>query len=109
MDQAAVTRARAGIARRGHLVGFKRGALRVDVKAIVRGYSPSQLAPGITVGKRELIVSAQDLEAAGYDVPLRKGDWAYFGEDLDIPAHIDSVDVDHREYQGCYEVTVTGN
>ena len=113
MNLPSAQRAQAAIGRRGHLISLRRGmgdgAQRADVKAIVWGYSPDQLTPGITVGTRRLIVSRLDLEAAGFPVPPDKGDWIHLGEAFGIPTHVDAVDVDHREHQGCYDVTVKGN
>jgi hypothetical protein len=108
MNAAAEKRARDGINRRGHILSFRRGNARADVKAISCGYAPDRLVPGITVGTRHLVVSVLDLQAAGFPVPLRKGDRVYFGAALDVPTTIGSVDPDHREYQGCLDISVTG-
>lgn len=82
---------------------------RADVKATVHGYAPAELVNGITVGSRNVIVSRLDLAAAGFPVPPIKGDRIYLGDGLDIPTTIQSVDEDHREYQGCYEIVTKGS
>lgn len=113
MDQAAADRARGSINRVGHVVSFRRMTpqtveSRADVKAVVAGYAPEQLVNGVTDGSRSVVVSKLDLVAAGFPVPPIKGDRLYLGDNLDIPTTIDAVDVDHREYQGCYEIRTKG-
>jgi hypothetical protein len=83
-------------------------AARADVKAIVSGYVPSEMVNGITSGSRKIIVSRLDLEDAGYPVPLKKGDRIYLGAGLDVPTTIQTVDEDHREYLGCYDIVTQG-
>ncbi|WP_027578476.1 hypothetical protein [Bradyrhizobium sp. Ai1a-2] len=83
-------------------------ANRADVKVVAKGYAPGELAPGITVGVRKLIVSRLDLEDAGFPVPPVKGDRIFFGANLDVATTIDAVDADHREYLGCYDITTSG-
>ncbi|TAI67581.1 hypothetical protein [Bradyrhizobium sp. Leo170] len=117
MNTAGTARARRAIQRRGHVVSFRRMTKtnpqtvvsRADVKVVAKGYAPGELAPGITVGVRKLIVSRLDLETNGFPVPPVKGDRIFFGANLDVPATIDAVDEDHREYLGCYDITVSGN
>lgn len=111
MDAAGAARARRGISRRGHKVSFRRGlpaTNTADVFAVVQGYGPGELVNGITSGTRHIIVSRLDLEAAGYPVPPKKGDRIYLGEALDIPTTIKSVDPDHREFLGCYDIVADG-
>lgn len=115
MDAAGAARARRGIRRRGHLVGFRRvtrgveTGTRADVKAVIEGYAPTELVNGITAGTRHLIVSKLDLEEAGFPVPPVKGDRIFLGPGLDVPTTIGSVDADHREFLGCYDIVTTGN
>ncbi len=115
MDAAGAARARRGIKRRGHVISFRRlnrvGAVlnRADVKAVSAGYAPTELVNGVTAGTRHLIVSRLDLEAAGFPVPPVKGDRIFFGAALDVETTIGSVDIDHREYLGCYDIVTTGN
>lgn len=116
MDTAGAARARRGINRRGHTVSFRRMTAtlpqtvvaRADIKAVAHGYTPDQFVVGITAGTRSLIVSQLDLEAAGYPVPPVKGDRIYLGKNLDQPTTIKSVDPDHREYLGCYDIVTEG-
>ncbi|MCP1852799.1 MULTISPECIES: hypothetical protein [unclassified Bradyrhizobium] len=110
MDAAAAARARRGINRRGHMVRFKRakGGATAQVKAVIEGYSPDEYVNGITAGTRHLIVSVLDLQAQGFPVPVAKGDNIYLGPNLDWPTTVQTVDTDHREYQGCYEIVTSG-
>ncbi|WP_454629536.1 hypothetical protein [Bradyrhizobium cenepequi] len=117
MDRAGAARARRGIQRRGHVASFRRMtksnpqtvANRADVKVVAEGYAPAELAAGVTIGIRKLIVSRLDLEDEGFPVPPVKGDRVFFGAALDVPTTIIAVDQDHREYLGCYDITVSGN
>lgn len=116
MNRAAATRARAGIDRRGELVSFRRMSSgsqqtilnQADVKATVAGYAPVELVNGITSGSRKVIVSRLDLEALGFPVPPKKGDRIYLGKVFENATTIASVDPDHREYNGCYDIVTTG-
>lgn len=116
MDIAAASRAQASIDRVGQVVSFRRmtsttpqtATARADVKASVRGYAPDELVNGITAGSRRIIVSKLTLQAAGYPVPLVKGDRIYIGDTFEKSTTIQSVDPDHREYAGCYEIVTTG-
>ncbi|MBR0945951.1 hypothetical protein [Bradyrhizobium liaoningense] len=106
-------RAQAGISRRGEVVSLRRWtggavAARADVRATVQGYDSTELVTGITAGSRRVIISRLDLEAADFPAPSAKGDRIYLGSSLDIPTHIETVDADRREYQGCYEITTAG-
>lgn len=114
MNTASAARARASINRVGQVVSFRRMSStlpqsvvnQADVKATVAGYTPEELVNGITQGSRKIIVSRLDLEAAGFPVPLKKGDRAVL--DGNRPTTIESVDPDHREYMGCYDLVVSG-
>ena len=116
MDVAAAARARRGIKRRGHTVSFRRmgktlpltPTATADVKAVVEGYSLTELVNGITSGSRKVIVSRLDLEDAGFPVPPMKDDRIYLGPGLDQQTTIVSVDADHREYQACYDIVTSG-
>ncbi len=113
MDVSAAARARASIDRVGHTVTFKRVVGKIpnhttvtkDVKAVVSGYKPEELVGGITAGSRKIIVSALALSAAGYAVPVVKGDYVIsLGKEMIV----ETVDLDHREYLGCYDIVATG-
>lgn len=114
-NAASSARARAAINRRGELVsvrrlgsGTPRAILnRADVKAIVAGYSPVELVNGITQGSRRVILSQLDLDAAGFP-PLKKSDWIYLGDTFQSQTAIQGIDPDHREYQGCLDISVLG-
>lgn len=106
MNAAAAARARRGINRRGHEVQFKRGATSATVKIVGEDWRPEELGPGVTSGKRKIIVSKLDLEEQAFPVPPENGDYVVFGEAYST---IESVDVDRREYQGAYEITVSGD
>ncbi|MBR1071207.1 hypothetical protein ABIF65_003693 [Bradyrhizobium japonicum] len=116
MNQAAADRAREAINRVGRTISIRRMkgtpqtvVSRADVKATVRNYTPEDLAPGITAGMRQIIVSKLDLIAAGFAIPVIKGDRILLGDAFEIPTTVDAVDQDHREYQGCYEIRATGS
>jgi hypothetical protein len=116
MDDAAAERARVGINRRGHMASFRRmtktlpqtAAYRADVKIVAQGYKIDELTNGMTVGSRSIIVSKLDLIAAGFPVPLMKLDRIYLGENFDRWTTIQSVDEEHREYNGCYDIVTEG-
>jgi hypothetical protein len=116
MNVAGAARARRGLRRRGHKVSFRRmtttlpqaAANTADVFAVIEGYGPGELVNGITSGTRHLIVSRLDLEDAGFPVPPKKGDRIYLGAALDLPTTIKTVDPDHREYLGCYDIVTEG-
>lgn len=113
MNSASAARARDGISRRGHVVSFRRMTKtlpltiqsQADVKAIVEGYSPEEFAPGITAGTRKIIVSILDLRDAGFPLPVTKLDNVYIGG---LKTTIQTIDPDHREYQGCLEIVTEG-
>lgn len=115
MNPASAKRARDAIRRRGELVSVRRMtstlpstvANRADVKATVRGYVPAELVNGITIGSRRVIISQLDLHAAGYPT-IRKGDRIYLGKTFETPTTIMTVDPDHREYQSCFDISVSG-
>lgn len=115
MNLAAASRARASINRVGQPVSFRRMtstlpqtvAHQADVKATPAGYTPEELAAGITQGKRKLVVSKLDLEAQGYPVPPVKGDRVYL-DGVTKPTTVETVDPNHREYMGCYDIVVSG-
>ncbi|MCK1577804.1 hypothetical protein [Bradyrhizobium sp. 174] len=117
MDQAAADRAREAINRVGQIISVRRmtkttpqtATSRADIKAAVRNYTPEEMVNGVTAGMRLITVSKLDLAAAGFPNPPIKGDRIYLGDALAIPTTIDTVDPDHREYQGCYEIRTTGN
>ncbi|MHC2503873.1 hypothetical protein ACVI8K_010850, partial [Bradyrhizobium barranii subsp. barranii] len=112
MDQAAADRAREAINRRGQVISIRRMtkttpqtvASRADLKATVRNYTPDELVKGITAGMRLITVSKLELAAKGFPIPPVKGDRIYLGDAFVTPTTIDTVDPDHREYQGCYEL-----
>lgn len=79
---------------------------QADVKATPAGYTPEELAAGITQGRRKLVVSKLELEAKGFPVPPKKGDRVVL--DGNRVTTIETVDPDHREYNGCYDIAVTG-
>ncbi len=116
MNAAAAGRARASIGRSGELISVRRMSTgtpqtviaRADVKATVRGYAPVELVNGITSGSRRVIVSLLDLTAAGFPLPVKKNDRIYLGALFDTATTIQSVDPDHREFQGCLEISTTG-
>jgi hypothetical protein len=45
----------------------------VTVRARITGYTPQELASGIMQGNRKAILSAEDVEASGFPLPIRKG------------------------------------
>ncbi len=114
MNAAEAARARASINRVGNAVSFRRMtstnpqtvAYQADVKATVTGYAPAELVNGITQGSRKIIVSRLDLEAEGFPVPPKKGDRIHLSDNR--VTTITSVDPDHREYLGCYDIVVSG-
>lgn len=116
MNAASATRARDAVRRRGHVISVRRMtatlpqaiAARADVTAIVSGYAPTELVNGVTSGTRRVIVSMLDLEAAGFPLPLLKGDRIYLGASFNYATTIQAVDADHREFTGCYDVTTNG-
>lgn len=116
MNTASAERARDALARVGKLISVRRMTTslpqtvvaRADVRAIVKGYQPVELVNGITAGSRRVILSVLDLVAAGFPMPVKKGDRIYLGEALDVPTTIASVDPDHREYTGCLDISTTG-
>ncbi|MBA2708555.1 MAG: hypothetical protein H0U59_12195 [Gemmatimonadaceae bacterium] len=116
MDVGAAARARRGINKRGHLISFRRmttslpqtASNTANVKAVVEGYAPDELVNGITSGTRHVIVSKLDLIAASYPVPPVKGDRIYLGTGYAYATTIKSVDEDHREYNGCYDIVTEG-
>lgn len=115
VNSAAASRARASIGRRGELVSVRRMSttlpqtvtFRADVRAVVAGYAPSELVNGITVGSRKVILSRLDLDAAGFPT-LAKGDRIYLGATFGTTTTIQTIDPDHREYQGCLDISVSG-
>lgn len=116
MNAAAAARARAAIRRRGHVVSFRRltstypptATHTANVKAIVSGYAPEELAEGITVGSRSVLVSTLDLAAAGFPLPLRKNDEIRLGVGFEFITSIDAIDADRKEYNGCLDIVATG-
>lgn len=62
------------MAGRGEQAVFKRGATEVSVTASVTGYDAEEMAAGIDMAARRVIVMYEDLVNAGFPVPLRKGD-----------------------------------
>jgi hypothetical protein len=81
---------------------------RADVKATVRGYAPDKLVNGITVGSRKVVVSVLDLIAADFPMPVKKGDRIYLGAAFELVTTIEAVDPDHREFQGCLDISTKG-
>jgi hypothetical protein len=114
MNTASAARARASINRVGSVISFRRMSAttpqtivsQADVKATPAGYTPKELAAGITQGSSKFTVSRLDLEAAGFPVPLKKGDRVILSGNR--IRTVDTVDPDHREYMGCYDVVVSG-
>ena len=107
-------RAQAAIKRRGVEVSIRRMSstlpqtvvAQADVKGMFGHAGPEKtLVVGVTYGTRSLIISALDLAAAGFPVPVVKGDRIYLS---DKPTTIDHVDEQHREWQGCIEIRLTG-
>lgn len=84
------------IAAVGETVTLRRGTTApftdADARARVRGYEPQELIGTITVGDREIIVLAADLEAAGWPVPPKTTDKVIVrGKQLSIKAADDST------------------
>ena len=113
MDTASARQAKADIDSVGHTVTFKRVTGKIpnqttvtkDVKAVVAGYKPEELVGDITVGSRQVIVSDLALSAAGFPVPVVKGDYIIsMGREMIVL----TVDRDHREYLGCVDIVATG-
>jgi len=90
---------------------------RATVKAQVRNYKMDTreigqegfkpLTPGaITQGDREILVMADDLAAAGFPLPVEKGDKieAQNGEKM----HVVSTDALKRAVAGCIEIIAAG-
>ncbi|TDR89122.1 hypothetical protein [Enterovirga rhinocerotis] len=44
-----------------------------QVRGRVMGYAPDELAAGISIGERKVILPADEVEASGFPTPLRKG------------------------------------
>ncbi len=131
MDAAAAAFTRTGILRVGQPVAFQRlvgqapnatitppgGAI---VTAAVRSYLPDttqQAASGysasqvgnLTEGDRQVLVMAQDLAAAGFPLPLMKGDRIVLqAADEPVPVGevltVTRVDAQKRKMAGCVEV-----
>lgn len=113
MDTASARQAKADIDSVGHTITFKRVVGKLPnattyektVKAVVSGYKPEELIGEITVGTRKIIVSSLALSAVGFPIPIKKGDSVFsFGNEMVVQ----TVDLDHREYLGCYDIVATG-
>lgn len=89
-------------------------AVDATVTARVTGYRPQALAGGIQQGDRELIVLAEDLVAAGWPVPPKKGDRIILRPDADGVGEtltVQAVDSSRRRVGGvliAYEITARG-
>jgi hypothetical protein len=88
--------------------GANRPMFEADVIARVTGYQPAELVGTIQQGDRKLIVLAEDLLAAQFALPLKKGDKAFVrGKELNIEAPDDNT----RRIAGeliAYELQVRG-
>lgn len=71
--------------------GANRPRFDAEVKARVTEYEPSELVGTIVQGDRKLIVLHEDLVAAQFALPIRKGDKAVVrGKELNIEAPNDN-------------------
>lgn len=85
-------------------------AIEAQVLGRITGYSPEELASGVMQGNRKCLISAEDVEASGFPLPLRAG-----GTDAVVARGakmtIQSVDDSTRRVGGvliAYQIGITG-
>lgn len=100
------------LAKRGEIVTVKRftdaGEVAAQALARIRNYTAEEIASGIVQGNRKAVVLAEDLETAGFPLPLQINDGLFVGERR---LNIESVDDSTRRIGGTvigYDLGVQG-
>jgi hypothetical protein len=98
--------------RRGETVVVRRrtGGAVIDAPARARidGYSPAELVAGINQGDRRVLVLVEDLEKAGWPLPLRRLDRLVIrGRELNVE-DVDDNTHRHAGVLAAYQVRATG-